>query len=97
MGCLPKNYFYSFLEDFSKPIGKDGKEHIDYVPTQIVTEYFRRIFTICDINTLEGIAYKSFRNGKKYVLIFKKNAFGELGNTSSLGELILTKVSHNSS
>lgn len=30
-----------FVADLSKKIEKDGKEHIEYVPTQIVTEYFR--------------------------------------------------------
>lgn len=36
-------FLEAFMIDFSRPINKDGKEHIDYVPTQIVTEYFRHV------------------------------------------------------
>ncbi|MCG8396110.1 RES domain-containing protein [Bacillus atrophaeus] len=88
-------FFYKFLEDFSKPISKDGKEHIDYVPTQIVTEYFRHIFKTIDGKTLDGIAYRSSRNGKKsYVLFLENKEFGEFGAEGSSYEMILTKFSH---
>ena len=37
-----ETYFLrKFQKAISKPITKDGKEHVDYVPTQIVSEYFR--------------------------------------------------------
>ncbi len=32
-----------FLEDFRKPIERDGREHIEYVPTQVVSEFFRSL------------------------------------------------------
>jgi hypothetical protein len=39
---LWKTWFLrEFVKDVSKPIKKDGAEHIDYVPTQIFTEYLR--------------------------------------------------------
>src|SRR5690606_13318881 len=38
------NFLRSFVCDVAKPIVKDGRVHVDYVPTQIVTEYFRRIY-----------------------------------------------------
>jgi hypothetical protein len=34
-------FLHQFVEDATLPIERDGREHIEYVPTQIVTEYFR--------------------------------------------------------
>ena len=38
-----------------KPIARGGREHVDYVPTQIATEYFRRVYTDGEGNPLHGI------------------------------------------
>ena len=35
-------FLRSFAEDLARPVTLDGREHIDYVPTQIVTEYLRQ-------------------------------------------------------
>lgn len=65
----PILFLIDFLKDLTKPISKDGMEHIQYVPTQIVTEYFRYVFKRKKIN---GIIYPSSRNngGKCCVLFF---------------------------
>ena len=34
-------FLQSFVNDLAKPVSRDGMVHIDYVPTQIVIEYFR--------------------------------------------------------
>lgn len=34
-------FMHEFVADLSRGIKRDGKEHIKYVPTQILTEYFR--------------------------------------------------------
>ena len=34
-----------FIADFQKPVAHDGKEHFEYVPTQVVTEYLRSAFS----------------------------------------------------
>ncbi len=52
-------FLRSFLGDFSKEVKKDGSEHIDYVPTQIFTEYFRHIYRTPDGDPLYGIIYPS--------------------------------------
>ncbi|SIS43547.1 HEPN-associated N-terminal domain-containing protein [Salimicrobium flavidum] len=89
------HFFYNFLDDFTKPISKDGKEHVDYVPTQIVTEYFRHIFKTEKCESLDGIRFKSSRDGKQsYVLFFENKDFGEQDGNSTACEMILTKVSH---
>lgn len=72
-----KNYYSTrFLKDFvtdlSSDIKRDGKEHIDYVPTQIVTEFFRYIFS--NKQKIDGIVYPSAKNrGSKSCVLFFDN------------------------
>ena len=48
-------FLYDFVHELVKPIKHDGREHIEYVPTQIVTEFFRHHFS----ERLDGLVYKS--------------------------------------
>ena len=58
---MPLIFMWNFVEDVTKTITKDGMEHIDYVPTQIVAEYFRHVFKQADESHLDGILYRSSR------------------------------------
>lgn len=66
-------FLCSFQEDLSKRIDKDGREHIEYVPTQVATEYFRRVFRDGENEPLQGIVYPSSRHegGESWVLFFE--------------------------
>jgi hypothetical protein len=57
------SFMHSFIADFRKPVAKDGSEHIDYVPTQIVTEYIRSVARL-DGKKIDGIRYSSARRPK---------------------------------
>lgn len=62
-----KNYYpllflHQFVGDLSKPISRDGREHIEYVPTQIVTEYIRYKFSKTSRKNIDGIIFPSSRN-----------------------------------
>lgn len=50
-----------FAEDVSHEIERDGREHVEYVPTQVATEYFRRVFRTVDGHSVDGILYRSAR------------------------------------
>jgi len=52
-------FLNEFVEDISRPIKKDGREHIEYVPTQVVTEYFRHIYRHTDDQKIMGIIFPS--------------------------------------
>lgn len=72
-----QKYFYisqflkSFIKDLSKDIKKDGKEHIEYVPTQIVTEFFRYVYAEEIKMAIDGIIYPSSKNiGKNACVLF---------------------------
>ncbi|MDP1843251.1 MAG: HEPN-associated N-terminal domain-containing protein [Sediminibacterium sp.] len=64
------NYFSiiflkNFINDLTKEIKRDGYEHIDYIPTQVVTEYFR--YTFCNLTNskIDGIIYPSSKDKSK--------------------------------
>ena len=80
-----------FASVIAEPIQKDDKEHIEYVPTQIVTEYFRHVFTVEGTAPIDGIMYRSSRrSGGVCYVVFVDNehcADAEIG--SEHGELHL--------
>jgi hypothetical protein len=49
-------FLNSFVREVSKPVRRDGTEHIDYVPTQILCEYIRHGFADGEI---AGILFRS--------------------------------------
>jgi hypothetical protein len=66
-------FMSEFLRDFSSPIERDDRIHIDYVPTQVVTEYLRDA-KLDGLSPVEGIKYRSARrkSGICYVLFIDK-------------------------
>jgi DNA-directed RNA polymerase subunit RPC12/RpoP len=68
-------FLNAFLDDLTKKVVKDGREHIEYVPTQVITEYFRRVFRGHEQEQLKGIVYPSSRHesGVSYVLFFENS------------------------
>jgi hypothetical protein len=60
-----------FVSDLSSPISNDGSQHIDYVPTQVVTEYLKNSFSIVDLGEIHGLIYPSSkRNEKNCIVLF---------------------------
>ena len=69
-----KRFLFDFIKDFTKPIERADRVHIDYVPTQIVTEYFRHILSKDDSVKIDGVIYPSSKNiGHKAIVIFADN------------------------
>lgn len=65
------SFMSDFITDLSKPVEKNGQEHIEYVPTQVVTEYFKHIFTDEDKDMVKGILYpSSISEGGKCCALF---------------------------
>jgi hypothetical protein len=57
-----------FAHDLSKPIARDNQVHVEYVPTQVVTEYFRTEVRHEDQPIL-GIRYQSARHPEGQSLV----------------------------
>ena len=65
------SFLQDFIYDFSKPIDRDGKEHFEYVPTQVVTEYVRHLLVDNEGRKIDGVLYKSAANsGEQAMVIF---------------------------
>ncbi|CAH0496406.1 RES family NAD+ phosphorylase [Novosphingobium sp. CECT 9465] len=68
-------FMHQFLNDFRKRIEKDERVHIDYVPTQIVTEYFRAYMKDRKGSPIGGILYRSASNTQgKCIVLFAEDA-----------------------
>jgi hypothetical protein len=67
-------FLHNVAQDISRPIAHDDREHIEYVPTQAVTEYLRTVTTI-DGRQIEGVRYRSSRRrlGTSLVLFADQN------------------------
>jgi hypothetical protein len=65
-------FLQAFVANISQPIDRDT-DALEYVPTQIVTEYFRYIFRTEDGRPLDGILYPSARqaHGTCVLLFFE--------------------------
>ena len=57
----------------SEPVDKDGREHTDYVPTQILAEYIKKQ------KSIHGVIYESSKNpeGKNIALFFSQKNISE--------------------
>jgi len=60
----------AFSLSISTPVPKNGSEHIDYVPSQVVCEYLAQAFELRPCSTLGGLIYASavHEGGKNLVL-----------------------------
>ncbi len=88
----PLLFLHGFRRDITKPIERDGREHIEYVPTQVVTEYLRLVYRLPeeDAPSLDGLVFTSARSGGKSVVLFLDNdRCLEQETTASSGDLHL--------
>jgi len=53
-------FMRAFINEFQRPVAHDGEQHYEYVPTQVVTEYFRS--ALGATGALDGILYSSVKN-----------------------------------
>ena len=71
---LPINFLRGFLSDVNKTIPNEDKE-IDYIPTQVLSEYFRCVFKTREQQSLSGIIYPSQKgHGLNYAFFFPQRA-----------------------
>lgn len=79
-------FLYAFINEISEPVEYDGREHIDYAPTQVVSEYFAQVFRYGNGKRVDGLIYSSAvsQQGKNLV-VFPQYA----GNSSPCFSMIL--------
>jgi len=52
-------FLEGFVDAITQPVAKDGREHIDYVPSQVVSEFFSQVFRTNAGDKLDAIVYPS--------------------------------------
>ena len=77
-----KTFFGDMVKDMTAPVRKDGREHIDYIPTQIICEYLRYLKS-----DVEGICFPSSKDNSKKSYVF----FWGCEQTKEFMDLINTK------
>jgi hypothetical protein len=86
-------FLHSFVRDLVQPIARDGREHVEYVPTQIVTEYFRRVFRPADGQSIDGLIYRSSRpGGDRAVVLFCNNEQCVDGDSPGVHDAVLRLI-----
>lgn len=55
-------FMHEFKKEISREVERDGRDHIEYVPTQVVTEFFRTSVKLAPDDTVMGILYPSVKN-----------------------------------
>lgn len=82
-------FICDFISDFVKPIERSERAHADYVPTQVVTEYFRHVFQMDDGIPVDGIIYPSSKSGRRAIVVFAdSDACVDAGAGESRGALL---------
>lgn len=62
-------FLLHFVQSVSQPVIPDDRVHIEYVPTQIVTEFFRHSRSNGDLS-IDGIIYPSAQRKGRSIVIF---------------------------
>jgi HEPN/RES N-terminal domain 1/RES domain len=72
-------FLNSFATDLARKIERDDREHFEYVPTQVVTEWFRHEFKRKG-GQLDGICYPSaqLRGGRSFVLFADQDSISQV-------------------
>lgn len=67
----PIEFLQALARDFSKPVARDLKAHVEYVPTQIVTEFVRRQLHRRLGEVIDGVKYCSSKTkGCPAIVVF---------------------------
>jgi hypothetical protein len=65
-------FLWKLSREISRPIARDDRVHIEYLPTQVVTEYLRTSVTV-DGKKVDGIRYRSSRDGVGTAIVLFAN------------------------
>ena len=72
-------FLRSFVKDISKPVSKDGSEHVEYVPSQIVSEYISQVLSAQIGKTVGALVYPSaVDTGGTNIVIFPQRYYGHI-------------------
>ena len=77
------SFLRRFAVEIAEPIKKDGRNHVEYVPTQAFTEFVRFEMKRDKDKRIDGIRYTSSRNGQPCVVLFCTGEECSIGRSTS--------------
>jgi len=69
-GWQEVSFMNHFHKEISKPIGDKDNPDIEYIPSQIFTEYLRFLCKNTTGNPYDGVIYQSAQTGKQNIVLF---------------------------
>lgn len=82
-------FLSSFIHYITTPVIPDGRQHVEYAPTQLLTEYLRWV----PQPKLDGIALPSAQTGERtYVLFFDRSDCATVGDPATQDEADCTRL-----
>jgi hypothetical protein len=93
----PARFLRMFVASISQKLEKDGNERIEYVPSQIVTEYLAHVLPSSLKRNVHGIVYKSVQNEDKdcYAIFADRFQCSDEGDEHEDTLLVLSRNSIN--
>ena len=74
-------FMHSFIADFRARIDRMRRPHVDYLPTQVITEYFRTAVKLADNKPILGVLYSSTKNARDAIVLFAEHGDVVAGDT----------------
>lgn len=70
-GVARRIFLRGFAGELSRPVERDDAEHVECVPTQIVTEYLRYVFRDYGADPVDGLVFASAQTqGGRCIVLF---------------------------
>ena len=63
-------FLHQFDEEVTKPVNPEDKNHLQYIPTQVITEYFRYMFRDAKGLPIDGLIYGSSKTKERNIVLF---------------------------
>ena len=87
----PTIFLNYFATEVSKPIAGDRRIHIEYIPTQVITEYFRTEFRHYSAR-IDGIRYSSARHSDHFSLVLFATQDDLVGGSLATGTVCFSET-----
>jgi hypothetical protein len=86
----PITFLQSFIEDISTPAGPTDRQNLDYIPTQVITEYLRYELP-ARLGPIEGVVWRSSKDRTVDVcaLFVANDEFADLGSRAADTRMVL--------
>ncbi len=70
-------FIHDFVDEISQPVTHDGTEHTEYVPTQVISEFFAQAFKYAKGRRVDGILFpSSLVAGAQNLVLFPRWGIG---------------------